>query len=226
MRRTRAMRGFTLIELLVALLVMALLAGMGWQVINTLYLSDRAVRERSEPLQRWQTALAQWQTDLDMAQTPNPDTAIEFNGLVLRWVRQAPDPAATQPALVVVAWAPFVPLAGQAATPGAHWMRWQSPAVTTGDGLQEAWAAAGQWAASQGRVSLPQAQVHALVPVQDWQLYFHRKGSWINPQSTQERDMPDGIRLQLTWPTAADGTAPDTLTLDWINSLQGGGKSQ
>lgn len=232
--RQAQLQGFTLIELLVALLIMALLAGMGWQVVNTLYLTDQQVRQHSQPLQRWQTVLAQWKIDLDHWQAPGlaRQPAIDFNGLVLRWVRRINDP--TQPgqeALAVVAWAllhPTAPANGNARTPGTgpQWMRWQSPALFSAAALQSAWADAEGWARSQAQIIPPDSQQQMLVPVQSWQLYFYRQGSWVNPQSTQTVDMPNGVRLQITPAGNTAAEAWPSITVDWVNPHVGGGKSQ
>ena len=85
----------------------------------------------------------------------------------------------------------------------------------------------------------------ALVPLAQWQVFFHRGGAWTNPLSSDApaagvpgtaptaartgapaapgAQLPDGVRLVLTLP---DGQAmTGVLTRDWVRPTLGGGKS-
>ncbi len=75
-----------------------------------------------------------------------------------------------------------------------------------------------------------------VAPVAAWQLFYHRGGSWSNPQSSSDTaeeptstartvaPPPDGIRLQLTLPDTT--SLSGTLTVDWVRPQTGGGKAQ
>ncbi|MGQ9725440.1 MAG: PulJ/GspJ family protein, partial [Tepidimonas sp.] len=88
-------RGFTLIELLVALIVMTLLAVMGWRGIDAMLRNREGVERTSQTLLGWQTALAQWQADLDAWAGPagdGDDASVprwSAGAQTVRWLRHA-----------------------------------------------------------------------------------------------------------------------------------------
>ena len=129
---------------------------------------------------------------------------------------------------VVVAWT------RRATNNGAQWLRWQSPPVRTRAQWQEAWAQAAQWARTPGDAE--RRYEVALIPIDGWQVFYYRGGSWSNalssagtPQGTapgvaQGADpssaIPEGIRLQLT--LSPGGALSGQLVRDWVSPLVGG----
>ena len=207
-------RGFTLVELLVALLVTALLGVMSWRGIDGMLRSQAITRTHADDLMVLQSGLAQWGADLDAVVTQST-TAMDWNGNVLRLTRTAND--AGQPGLQVVAWSARL----QSQEP--QWWRWQSPVVHTGADLQQAWTNAAQW--GQGQSTGSTGNAVAIVPLQNWQIYFFRSGAWSNAQSSADgaNSAPDGVRLQLD---LAPGMAlSGRVTRDWVRATLAGNKS-
>ena len=73
-------------------------------------------------------------------------------------------------------------------------------------------------------------------PLQDWRLFYYRDGAWYNGLSsnatapvaqtlgpTAPTTIPDGVRLQLVLPPGR--ALAGTITRDWVNPTNGGGKS-
>ena len=73
----------------------------------------------------------------------------------------------------------------------------------------------------------------ALLPLENWQIFYFRGNAWTNPLSSDgtaappaagmPNALPDGIRLVLTLPPGAG--LQGALTLDWVQPTVGGGKS-
>lgn len=222
-------RGFTLIELLVAIAIMALLAFASWRGLDGMVRAQHNTRERSDQLLVLQTVLAQWDADLDALQGVEHTQPIAWDGQVLRLTRRSP--RLPDSGVVVVAWAKRL-VDGR-----DTWLRWQSTPVATRDQWQQAWQQAALWARTPGAMERRQETV--LLPLADWQLFYYRGGAWTNalssgstsastPQTagglgSSAASIPEGVRLQLTLP--AGSALPGTLTSDWVNPLQGGGKS-
>jgi general secretion pathway protein J len=221
-------RGFTLIELLVALAVMALLAIVSWRGLDGMVRTQEQTRQRGDELLVLQAALAQWGTDLDAVLPLVHTTPLDWDGQVLRITRRSsaqPDPGA-----LVVAWTRRN-VQGQ-----SQWLRWQSPPLRTRTQWQQAWQQAALWARNPSDAD--QRVETVLMPLTDWQIFYYRGGAWSNPQSssgnsadsagtgteaTPSASLPDGVRLQLD---LAPGQAlAGRITRDWVNPLQGGGKS-
>ena len=221
-------RGFTLIELLVALAVMALLAIVSWRGLDGMVRAQEQTRQRGDELLVLQAALAQWGTDLDAVLPLAHTVPLEWDGLVLRLTRRSstvPDPGA-----LVVAWTRRN-VRGQ-----SQWLRWQSPPLRSRAEWQQAWQQAALWARNPSDAD--QRVETVLMPLSDWQIFYYRGGAWSNPQSssgnsadsagtgteaTPSASLPDGVRLQLD---LAPGQAlAGRITRDWVNPLQGGGKS-
>ena len=184
-------RGFTLVEVLVALLIMAILAAMGWQGIDGMVRAREASQGAAERTLRLTTLMAQWEQDLASLYDSAAAPAITFDGATLRVVRQAPSGAQ------VVAWS----------LREGIWRRWTSPVVSTSTELQQAWLA------SQQLIGTEPTQVTLLDGVSEWQVYFYRGNAWTNAQSTgdvvptlptgaasavQRSAVPNGVRLVLS----------------------------
>jgi general secretion pathway protein J len=181
-------RGFTLVEVLVALLIMAILAAMGWQGIDGMIRARDASQGASERTLRLTTLMAQWEQDLALLYDSPTAPAIGFDGATLRLVRQADGGAQ------VVAWS---------LRDGA-WRRWSSPVVANAADLQQAWLS------SQQLLGNEESQVRLLDGVTEWQIYFYRANAWSNAQSSadlapvaaaasapQRAALPNGVRLVL-----------------------------
>ncbi|MBG9389356.1 PulJ/GspJ family protein [Caenimonas aquaedulcis] len=227
--RRRGTSGFTLIELLVALFVMALLAILSWRGLDGMTRAQAQTEARADGVLALQVGLAQWDADLDALQQVPQASAIEWNGRVLRMTRRST--ASATDGVLVVAWT------RRAVNGVGTWLRWQSaPVVTRGD-LQAAWAAADAWSQSPGEESM-QREV-AIVPLDEWQIYFFRENAWTNPLSSDVKTaaapavpgapavqaaavIPDGVRLVLTLPGGQPITG--TLSTDWVRPTVGGSK--
>jgi general secretion pathway protein J len=244
-RRTRrTSSGFTLIEVLVALAAMAFMAALGWRGIDSLLRGREVSQQRIDQMAVMQTALMQWQSDLDAVfSLPNGQSppGLEWDGRVLRILRRAsvPDARGADAGLWVVSWTMRQPTADEAArlglpsvNPPPCWVRTQFPASSERGVLQQYWAAAVQAAgdpirgADTGAASVSGATAsHAvLFPISTWQLFYFRGDAWSNPLSSAGASadngtspapvLPDGVRLILTLP--ANASPSGAITLDWV----------
>ena len=239
----RRLRGFTLIELLVALAVMALLAIVSWRGLDGMVRAQEQTRQRGDELLVLQAALAQWGADLDAVLPLAHTVPLDWDGQVLRITRR--NSAVPDPGALVVAWARRN-VAGQ-----SQWLRWQSPPLRTRAQWQQAWQQAEMWARNPSDAD--QRTEVVLMPLTDWQIFYYRGGAWSNPQSSSgnsgssgdntsaaeisstgstgstgsaaipSASIPDGVRLQLELPPGQ--ALAGRITRDWVNPLQGGGKS-
>jgi general secretion pathway protein J len=179
------------VEVLVALLIMAILAAMGWQGIDGMVRARDASQGAAERTLRLTTLMAQWEQDLASVYDSPAAPAITFDGATLRVVRQVPSGAQ------VAAWS----------LREGIWRRWTSPVVATATELQQAWLA------SQQLMGTEPTQVTLLDGVSEWQVYFYRGNAWTNAQSTgdvvptlptgaasavQRSAVPNGVRLVLS----------------------------
>lgn len=185
-------RGFTLVEVLVALLIMAILAAMGWQGIDGMIRAKDASQGAAERTLRMTTLIAQWEQDLASVYDSTTAPAVAFDGATLRLVRQATGGAQ------VVAWS----------LREGVWRRWHSPVVANAAELQQAWLA------SQQLLGNEETQVQLLDGATEWQVYFFRANAWTNAQSSADivvapvaagagavqtrAALPNGVRLVLT----------------------------
>lgn len=231
-------QGFTLIELLVAIGIMALMAGLTWRGLDGIARTQERVQARADKLLTLQAGLAQWTSDLDAIQQIPGFDGIDWDGRALRLTRRSS--ADLGSGLIVVAWARR-DIAGT-----GHWIRWQSPPVSSREQLQAAWARAAQWGQNPSEADKRLEVV--LTALQEWRIFYFRGDTWSNPLSSDSAvprprspggdpgsapvaalpavpgaTAPDGIRVVLTLP--ADGPVGGTLTRDWIRPTLGGGKS-
>lgn len=195
-------RGFTLIELLVALGVMAVMALLGWQSLDALLRTRDQVNAATAQSLGWQTALAQWQTDLDsMAHRGDaPDAAPSWSadsGLV-RLLRRAPDGNGW----IVVAWS--------MTDGGTRWSRWQSPVVRDREQAAVAWTVAGQ------RL---QAEGVRTVAATGWSVQTWAENGW---QDGAGLELPSAVRLRLA--PGPDSGWSGAITVDWVSAAVAGGK--
>ena len=203
MRRHRAApaaTGFTLVEVLVALLIMAVIAGMGWQGVSAMARAREIGTATSERVLRLSALVGQWEQDLAAVYDSPQVPALSFDGASLRLVRRLDEGVA------VVVWS----------LREGVWRRWASPVTTRQGDLQQAWLASQQL---QG----PEAgQLRLLDGVREWQVYFWRGQAWTNAQSSgdlqaattpalnasgaaaatlvQAVKLPTGVRLQIDLP--------------------------
>jgi general secretion pathway protein J len=223
MRGRMTSRGFTLVELLVALFALSLLAIMSWRGLDGMTRAQAQTEARADEALTLQVGLAQWAADLDALVQQPQTTAIEWNGRVLRMTRRSTGSPAD--GLLVVGWTRRI-VNGQ-----GMWLRWQSLQVVTRGELDAAWQQADIWAANPGAEQLRREV--AIVPLEDWQIFFFREDAWTNPLSSDIQApgatpvtartaavIPDGVRLVLTLPpgTSINGV----LTRDWVRPTLGG----
>ncbi len=157
----RPSAGFTLVEVLVALFLMALLATLSWQGLDSVLRSRDASRVAVDDAVRLATVLTQWEQDLQALHDSAAVPALDFDGQTLRLTRR------TDNGVALVSWA----------VRGGVWQRWMSPPYTRTNELQEAWLRNQQFLGNEaGQVELARAS--------DWQIYFFRGNAWTNAQST------------------------------------------
>jgi general secretion pathway protein J len=172
--------GFTLVEVLVALLIMAIMAALGWQGVSSMARARDIGSAASERALRLGTLVAQWEQDLQATYDSPQVPGLSFDGSALRIVRRSDD------GVQVVVWA----------LREGHWQRWASPAARHAGELQQAWLASQQLQGGEA------GQIELLDGVTEWQVYFWRGQGWSNAQSSGD--------LQITASAAAsapDGAA-------------------
>jgi general secretion pathway protein J len=228
MKGRRAARGFTLVELLVALFAMALLAIMSWRGLDGMTRAQAQTEARSDEMLTLQVGLAQWSTDLEaLLQLPQA-TPLDWNGRVLRMTRRGT--AAAPDRVLVVAWT------RRGVDGNGTWLRWQSPPLTTRGELEQAWQQADVWSQNPGDEQ--KAREVAVLPLNEWQIFFFRGDAWTNPLSSDATAvtppagtvagaslgiLPDGVRLVLVLPEG--GAISGKLTRDWVRPTLGSTKS-
>ncbi len=164
MRHAKSPRraGFTLVEVLVALVIMAVVAAMGWQGVSAMARARDIAAAASERSLRLSALVGQWEQDLaaiyDSPQLPG----LSFDGSALRIVRRADG------GVQVVVWS----------VRDGVWLRWASPSANRVGSLQQAWLASQQLQGSEA------VQLRLIEGVTDWQIYFWRGQGWSNAQSS------------------------------------------
>ena len=123
-----AATGFTLVEVLVALLIMAVIAGMGWQGVSVMARAREIGTATSERVLRLSALVGQWEQDLAAVYDSPQVPGLSFDGASLRLVRRLDDGVA------VVVWS----------LREGIWRRWTSPVSTRQGDQQQAWLASQQ----------------------------------------------------------------------------------
>ncbi len=154
--------GFTLVEVLVALFLMALLAALSWQGLDSVLRARDASRVAVDDAVRLATVLTQWEQDLMALHDSAAVPALDFDGQTLRLTRR------TESGVALVAWA----------VRGGVWQRWMSPPYTRTNELQDVWLRNQQFLGNEA------GQVELARGASDWQIYFYRGNAWTNAQST------------------------------------------
>lgn len=161
-------RGFTLVEVMVALLIMAILATLTWQGLAGILRARDGTRETLDRVLRINTAVVQWEQDLqalvDVAVVP----PLTFNGQSMLLTRRV------EGGVALVVWS----------VRSGLWQRWTGPAVVRSGDLQEAWLAA------QSLLGNEPGHVKVAQNVGDWQLYKYVDGRKTNMQSSGDIVLP------------------------------------
>lgn len=179
-------RGFTLVEVMVALLIMAVIAGMGWQGISGMARARDIAGAASERTLRLAAVIGQWEQDLAAIYDSPLVPGISFDGATLRLVRRS------EGGVQVVAWQ----------LRGDRWQRWAGPVVRRAADLELAFDASEQL---QG----PEVgQMLLLEGVTEWQIYFWRGQGWSNAQSTGDMMATPTTVLPPAQPASA-ASSPD-----------------
>jgi general secretion pathway protein J len=165
---TRTRRGFTLVEVLVALLVMAILAGLAWQGLAGILRAREGSGELLDRTLRLNTAMVQWEQDLQALVDTAAVPALAFNGQTLLLTRRA------ETGVTLVAWS----------VRDGRWQRWSGPTTTRSVELQEAWLRA------QGLLGNEPGHVTVAEAATQWQLYKYIGGNKANMQSSGNLALP------------------------------------
>ena len=210
-------RGFTLVELLVALAAMSLLALVSWRGLEAMATAQASHRARDDAVLVLQTALTQWQADLDTTAAFGDLPALDWDGRTLRLTRRSAAGSGMPAAAHVVAWTLRVDGAnGAGGGVGLRWWRWQSPPIATRADWQQAWNLAAAW--GQEGDSTLDAVATPLLPVADWSVGYFRQGAWgpaLNAEAQgAAQPVPDGVRVVLQLPPGHGLSG--AVTRDWV----------
>ena len=168
----RRAAGVTLIEVLVALLIMAILATLSWQGLDSIVRARERSRDAIDATVRLATVLTQWEQDLQaVVDTAALASPLAFDGMTLRLTRR------TDGGVMMVAWA----------VRSGVWQRWTSPVMTRVGEVQE------NWVRSQALQGSEPGQLTVAAEASQWQIYFNRGGQWTNAQSTGDLAPTAGV---------------------------------
>ena len=200
-------RGFTLVEVLVALVIMAVVAAMGWQGVAGMSRAREIATAASERTLRLSAVVGQWEADLAAVYDSPQVPGLSFDGASLRIARR------TEDGVQLVVWSLREGL----------WRRWPGPVSRRAGELQQAWLASQQLQGNEP------GQLQLLDGVTDWQLYFWRGQGWSNAQSSG--DLVERPRAAATAASAAstpDGgaSAPDGGASAAIATRSNGARTQ
>ena len=154
--------GFTLVEVLVALVIMAVVAAMGWQGVAGMTRAREIASAASERTLRLSALVGQWEQDLAATFDSPLVPGLSFDGSALRIARRA------EGGVQIVVWS----------LREGVWRRWTSPLVTSVGELQQVWQASQQL---QGQEA---GQLRLADGVSAWQIFFWRGQGWSNAQSS------------------------------------------
>ena len=159
---TAGRRGFTLVEVLVALVIMAVVAAMGWQGVSGMARAREIATAASERSLRLSAVVGQFEADLAAVYDSPQVPGLSFDGASLRIARRTDD------GVQLVVWS----------LRDGFWRRWPGPVSRRAGELQQAWLASQQLQGNEP------GQLQLLDGVTHWQLYFWRGQGWSNAQSS------------------------------------------
>ena len=186
--KRRRRPGFTLVEVLVALVIMAVMAAMGWQGVSVMARAREIGLAASDRTLRLSALIGQWEQDLAAIYDSPLVPGVSFDGGALRLVRRS------EGGVQVVVWS----------LREGVWRRWAGPlAVRTGD-LQQAWIASQQLQGNEP------GQLRLVDGVTGWQVYFYRGQGWSNAQSSGDLAVapPPVAAASAVAPPASGASAP------------------
>src|SRR5690242_5691559 len=115
--------GFTLVEVLVALLILSILAVMGWRGIDSMAMARDISQAAAERALLMSAVIGQWEQDLQAVHETPSVPGLTFDGASLRLTRRAAG------GIQLVVWS----------LREGVWRRWAAPPSTRAADLQEAW---------------------------------------------------------------------------------------
>ena len=183
-------RGFTLVEVLVALVIMAVVAAMGWQGVSGMARAREIATAASERTLRLSAVVGQWEADLAAVYDSPQVPGLSFDGASLRIARR------TEDGVQLVVWS----------LRDGLWRRWPGPVSRRVGELQQAWLASQQLQGNEP------GQLQLIEGVTDWQLYFWRGQGWSNAQSSGdlvERPRAAAPAASAASTAAGGASAPD-----------------
>ena len=177
--------GFTLVEVLVALVIMAVVAAMGWQGVAGMTRAREIASAASERTLRLSALVGQWEQDLAATFDSPLVPGLSFDGSALRIARRA------EGGVQIVVWS----------LREGVWRRWTSPLVTRVGELQQVWQASQQL---QGQEA---GQLRLADGVSAWQIFFWRGQGWSNAQSSGDVALGASAQTPALPASAASGVA-------------------